>query len=238
MDTKNKQQHSEHDARLEQDIVNALRGRGLKEAMQQWDAEEKQRIREKKIRRNYRIKIAITSLLSPIAAAAILASVIFLGPQTWRYQIYKQGEVIARYFFQSSKAKKNTAKPLDEAAREVFYAKAAPSVQEIGKSHIESAQNGRNSLLIEAVVEMGKGHYNIALHNLNRALEETEDLATDTATESRRFNYQRITNDIRYLEGICWYMTGEIQKGTQRLQEIANSSSIHHADAQELLNAQ
>ncbi len=218
MDTKNKVQHSEQDARLEQDIVNAVRGRGLKEAMQQWDNEE----RLQKIRRNYRIKIAITSLLSPIAVAAVFAGVIFLGPRTWRYQIYKQGNVIARYFFHSSTPKKSTAKPIDEAAQARFYATAAPSIQGIGERYLAFAPSGGNSLILEAVAEMEQAHYDVALNNLSDALEESD-------------NNQTIEDDIHYLEAICWYMSGKTKKATKRLQEIANSESVHKMDAQKLL---
>ncbi len=221
MDTKNKVQNSEQDARLEQDIVNAVRGRGLKEAMQQWDAEEKQRERERKIRRNYRIKIAITSLLSPIAVAAVFAGLIFLGPRTWHYQIYKQGNVIARYFFHSSKPKKSTAQPFDEAAQARFYATAAPSVRDIGERYLAFAPSGGNSLILEAVAEMEQAHYDVALNNLSDALEESDN--------------QTIEDDIHYLESICWYMSGKTKKATKRLQEIANSTSVHKADAEVLL---
>lgn len=222
MDTKNKQQHSEHDARLEQDIVNALRGRGLKEVMQQWDAEEKQRERERKIRRQYRIKIAITSLLSPIAAAAVFAGVIFLGPRTWRREIYRQGNEIVRRYFSPPKSPKGTAQPFDEVSRERFYATAMPSVRGIRERYFEDSHSGHNSLVFEATAEMGNGRYDVALRILSDAAEEVS-------------NHPMMADDIQYLEAICWYMNGETNKANARLQEIANSKSVHKADAQRLL---
>ncbi len=217
MDTENKVQHSEQDARLEQDIVNALRGRGLKEAMQQWDNEE----RLQKIRRNYRIKIAITSLLSPIAAAAILAGVIFLTPRTWRNEIYRQGNALARRYFSPSRPLKSTAQPFDNASRERFYAMAIPSVRGIGERYFEDSHSGHNSLVFEATAEMGNGRYDVALRILSDAAEEAS-------------NHPMMADDIRYLEAICWYMNGETKKAAKRLQEIADSESVHKDDAQAL----
>ncbi len=221
MNNNTKVQHPEQDARLEQDIVNAVRGRGLMEAMQQWDEEEKQRQREKKMRQSYRLKIAITSLLSPIAVAAVFAGVIFLGPRTWRNEIYRQGYALAHRYFHSPKPSKSTAQPFDDASRERFYATAMPSVQSIGERYFEDARSGHNSLVFEATAEMGNGRYDVALGILSDASEEAS-------------NHPMMADDIRYLEAICWYMNGSTKKARTRLQEIANSESVHKDDAQAL----
>lgn len=71
------------DEELKQDIIRAIRIRGLREKMQDWEQEaQKQTHKDKPKHRPLWRKIVY-----PIAAAAILASVVYAAvpAHTWRY---------------------------------------------------------------------------------------------------------------------------------------------------------
>ena len=66
---------------LEQDIIRAIRARGLREQMQEWESEAK----PKQIIRP--LKTRMLRVLTPIAVAAMLIGVIVtvVPASTWRY---------------------------------------------------------------------------------------------------------------------------------------------------------
>jgi len=204
---------------LEQEIINAIRARGLKEAMQKWDEEDRKAIKRSK----RRWKAAVISILSPVAVAAVLAGVVFLGPASWQRQAYRTARHYAHSIFPPQQTGSTNSNAVD---LNQWYAMADASLTVISGHYTEFTPGGCNSLVYEAVDQMRMRNFHIALGDLNDAEEE---LSEDDP------NYDIIMDDIEYLTALCEYMLGNTKKATKQLKAIAAGNGIHKADAKKML---
>ena len=196
---------------LERDLENAIRARGLRESMQQWEAEKTQK--------KQRIIPLWGKVLSRVAVAAVLLGVIVtvVPPKTlnygkrWVYQQY------AHYF---------KHQPQYQNSSEVLLALASPSIDQIESRAQSSHALGTEDPLWEAIRLMNEGDY--------RSAQTMMDAAASLLDESSA-HYQTTIEDIEYLHALCDLGRGRRAQAKRQLQSIAAHSGIHQHDATELL---
>ena len=206
--------------RLERDIENAIRARGLKEQMHQWDTEakgEKREVKgdeagEQKITPWRKIRRTIYSLSAVAAVAAIL--IVAIPASTYR-QVARWGyRQYAQYIL-----KQQPKQPVVyEHTITELMAMAEPSVKNIADSYYELEILGHENPMNEAFWLIIKGNYDMAQILLSDARK--------IYSEPQQFN-QSILYDIEYLEAICYLGQNQRKKALNRLTAIANSDSPH-----------
>lgn len=232
MDIDNKQ--------LERDIENAIRARGLKEQMQQWEAERKQQIEHPRIpaaaSMPSREDIMFTQKPSrwpklrrtiyTLSAVAVLAGIVVMvipmsvwkssyrQASRWAYQQY------AHYFLPSQPKQPTYEHTIDE-----LMAMAEPTVNQIVEDRYELEILGHEDLIQDASWQIRKGNYAVAEQILADA---REALSTDDA------HYQETMDDIEYLEALCHLGQNRRSKAKKMLTAIAESDSRHREAAAQL----
>jgi hypothetical protein len=232
MDIDNKQ--------LEREIENAIRARGLKEQMQQWEAERKQQTDYPRIptaaSMPSREDIKSTQKLSrwpklrrtiyTLSAVAVLAGIVVMAvpmsvwkssyrqASRWAYQQY------AHYFLPSHPNKVDYENPI-----ETLMAIATPSVNQIVADRHELEILGHEDLIQDAAWQIQKANYGVA----EQILADARDaLSTDDA------HYQETMDDIEYLEALCFLGQNRRSKAKKLLIAIAESDSRHREAAAQL----
>lgn len=203
------------DEQIEQDIIRAIRSRGLREQMQEWEQEAQNQSRKEKPKH----RTLWRKIVYPIAAVAILAGVVYAAvpAHTWRYCYRVAQQEYARYFHKRATYQNSS---------EVLLALAEPSVEEIGNRNNDSHPLGADDPIYEAAVEIKAGHYRIAQSIL-------DDVQTTTSEDNPR--YQEIMDDIAYLSALCELGNGHRANAYRQLQVIAQSHNRHSKQAAELL---
>ena len=203
--------------KLKRDIENAIRARGLREQMQQWEAEAQGlRLVKPKARPLWS---RIRKVVYPIAIAAMFCGVIWtvVPASTWRDGYRMAQREYARRF---------APKPTYQNSSEVLLALAKPDVSEIGSRNADRHALGHEDPIMEAVTAMQSGHYRAAQSIL-------DDVQSATAETDAR--YQEIMDDVDYLYAICDLGRGRRTKAYRQLQTIAKSDSRHARQAAELV---
>ena len=224
MDIDNKQ--------LARDIENAIRARGLKEQMQQWEAAHKQTAEHPRIPTQEESKPSkwrsLRRTIYSLSAVAVLAGILVMAVpvSTWRtgYRqasrwMYKQ---YAHYFLPKATA------PAYEHTIDELMAMAKPSVLQIECSYYEQEILGRENPMHEATWLILKGDYVVALSMLD---EIRQNLTEDNA------HYQTTKEDIEYLSALCYLGQNCRTKAKKMLLTIAESNSHHCEAASELVQA-
>ena len=202
---------------LEKDIENAIRARGLREQMQQWEAEARTpRLVEQTTRSRWS---RIRKYVYPIAIAAMLCGVIWkvVPASVWRDGYRMVQREYARRF---------APKPTYQNSSEVLLALANPDISEIGSRNANSHALGHEDPIMEAVTAMQAGHYRTAQSIL-------DDVQSTTAETNPR--YQEIMDDVDYLFALCDLGRGRRIKAYRQLKAIAQSDSRHAHQAAELI---
>lgn len=232
MDIDNKQ--------LERDIENAIRARGLKEQMQQWEAERKQQIEHPRISAAASMpsREDIMSTQKPsrwpklrrtiytLSAVAVLAGiVVMVVPMSVWKSSYRQASrwayrQYAHYFLPSQ-----PKKVVYENSTETLMAMAAPSVNQIVSDRYELEILGHEDLIQDAAWQIQKANYAVAEQILEDA---REALSTDDA------HYRETMDDIEYLEALCFLGQDRRSKAKKMLTAIAESDSRHRETAAQL----
>lgn len=227
MDIDNKQ--------LERDIENAIRARGLKEQMQQWDAERKQTTNhphipttsmptrgEQKPSKWHKLRRTIYSL----SAVAVLIGILVIAVPTsvwkntyrqasrWAYQQY------AHYFLPSQPKQPTYEHTIDE-----LMAMAELTVNQIVEGRYELEILGHEDLIQDASWQIRKGNYAVAEQIL-------ADARTALSTDDP--HYQDAKDDIDYLEALCYLGQNRRTKAKKLLTAIAESNSRHREAAAQL----
>ena len=231
MDIDNKQ--------LEHDIENAIRARGLKEQMQQWEA-DLHRIPKpsegvegaalpaaatpttKKPKSKSSAWPKLRRTIYTLSAVAVLAGIVIMAVPTsvwkstssWAYRQY------AHYFMPSQP--KNV---VYENSTETLMAMATPSVNQIVSNRYELEILGHEDLIQDAAWQIQKANYAVAEQILADARDE---LSTDGAY------YQETMDDIEYLEALCHLGQNRRTKAKKLLTAIADSNSRHREAAAQL----
>lgn len=199
---------------LERDVENALRARGLKEQMHQWEAERKQS--EYSQRKWKKIRTAIYSL--SIAAAVIGVIFMTVPISTWQttyHQLTRWGYQQYAHYVLKSQPKQH---PAYKNSVETLMAMAQPSVQQIADSYQEQEILGHENPMHEAVWQILMGNYVVAQSIL-------EDVKQNP--DPNNVKYQTIMDDIAYLNALCDLGQNRRTKAKKALCTIANSSSKH-----------
>lgn len=198
---------------IEQDIIRAIRARGLREQMQEWESEAKpkQTIRP--------LRSRMLRVLAPIAVAAMLIGVIvtIIPSSTWRYGYRQVQREYARLFHKQ---------PAYQNSSEVLLALAEPSINEIGERSNSSYALGHDDPIYEAVMEMNSGRYRAAQGIL-------DDVLSDFSETDPR--YAEIMDDVDYLNALCDLGRGHRAKAYRQLKTISTSNSRHARQATELV---
>ena len=229
MDIDNKQ--------LERDIENAIRARGLKAQMKQWEA-DLHRIPKpgeepaaatpttQKPKSKSSAWPKLRSTIYTLSAVAVLAGIVIMAVPTsvwkssyrqasrWAYRQY------AHYFLPSQ-----PKKVVYENSTETLMAMATPSVNQIVADRLELEILGHEDLIQEAIMKMHEGDYTMAEDMLSDA---REAISTDDA------HYKESMDDIVYLEALCQLGQGHRSKAKKLLTAIAESSSRHRENAAKL----
>ena len=232
MDIDNKQ--------LERDIENAIRARGLKEQMQQWETERKQQTdypripaaasmpsrEDIKFTKNPSRWPKLRRTIYTLSAVAVLAGIVVMAvpmsvwkssyrqASSWAYRQY------AHYFMPSQP--KNV---VYENSTETLVAMANPSVNQIVADRYELEILGHEDLIQDAAWQIQKANYAIAEQILTDA---RDALSTDDA------HYQETMDDIEYLEALCHLGQNRRTKAKKLLTAIADSNSRHREAAAQL----
>jgi hypothetical protein len=224
MDIDNKQ--------LERDIENAIRARGLKEQMQQWEAERKQTAEHPRIPTQEDSKPSkwrkLRRTIYSLSAVAVLVGILVMAvpASTWRTG-YRQASRWAYKQYAHYFLPKTTA-PAYEHTIEELMAMANPSVHQIECSYYEQEILGHENPMHEATWLILKGDYAVALSILDEIrLNLTEDNAL----------YQTTKEDIEYLSALCYLGQNRRTKAKKMLITIAESDSHHREAASELVQA-
>lgn len=232
MDIDNKQ--------LERDIENAIRARGLKEQMQQWEAERKQQTEHPRIlvaasmpsrgdskpmqKQSRWPKLRRT--IYTLSAVAVLAGIVVMAVPTsvwkssyrqasrWAYQQY------AHYFLPSQ-----PKKVVYENPTETLMAMAAPSVNQIVADRYELEILGHEDLIQDAAWQIQKANYAVA----EQILADARDALSTTSA-----HYQETMDDIEYLEALCFLGQNRRTQAKKLLTAIAQSNSRHREAAAQL----
>ena len=232
MDIDNKQ--------LERDIENAIRARGLKEQMQQWEAERKQQSdypripaaasksscedikstqkpsRWPKLRRTI-YTLSAVAVLAGIVVMAVPTSVWKSGyrqASRWAYRQY------AHYFLPSQ-----PKKVVYENSTETLMAMATPSVNQIVADRYELEILGHEDLIQDAAWQIQKANYGVA----EQILADARDALSTNDTY-----YQASIDDIEFLEALCHLGQNRRTKAKKLLIAIAESDSRHREAAAQL----
>jgi hypothetical protein len=232
MDIDNKQ--------LERDIENAIRARGLKEQMLQWEAERKQQIEHPRIPAATSVpsREDIMSTQKPsrwpklrrtiytLSAVAVLAGIVVMAVPTsvWKSS-YRQASRWAyrqyAHYFSPSQPKK----VVYENPTETLMAMAAPSVNQIVSDRYELEILGHEDLIQDAAWQIQKANYAVA----EQILADVRDaLSTDDA------HYRETMDDIEYLEALCQLGQNHRTEAKKMLTAIAESDSRHREAAAQL----
>ena len=232
MDIDNKQ--------LERDIENAIRARGLKEQMQQWDAERKQQTEYPRIPAAASMPSSenIKSTQKPsrwpklrrtiysLSAVAVLIGILVMAVPTsvwkntyrqasrWAYQQY------AHYFLPSQPKQSTYEHTIDK-----LMAMAEPTVNQIVEDRYELEILGHEDLIQDASWQIKKGNYAVAEQIL-------EDARAALSTDDP--HYQDAKDDIDYLEALCHLGQNRRTKAKKLLTAIAESNSRHREAAAQL----
>ena len=232
MDIDNKQ--------LERDIENAIRARGLKEQMQQWEAERKQQSdypripaaasksscedikstqkpsRWPKLRRTI-YTLSAVAVLAGIVVMAVPTSVWKSGyrqASRWAYRQY------AHYFLPSQ-----PKKVVYENSTETLMAMATPTVNQIVADRYELEILGHEDLIQDAAWQIQKANYAVA----EQILADARDALSTNDTY-----YQASLDDIEFLEALCHLGQNRRTKAKKLLIAIAESDSRHREAAAQL----
>lgn len=232
MDIDNKQ--------LERDIENAIRARGLKEQMQQWEAERKQQIEHPRIPAAASVpsREDIMSTKKPsrwpklrrtiytLSAVAVLAGIVVMAVPTsvWKSS-YRQASRWAyrqyAHYFSPSQPKK----VVYENSTETLMAMAAPSVNQIVSDRYELEILGHEDLIQDAAWQIQKANYGVAEQILADARE---------ALSTNDTYYQASLDNIEFLEALCHLGQNRRTKAKKMLTAIAESDSRHREAAAQL----
>ena len=232
MDIDNKQ--------LERDIENAIRARGLKEQMQQWEAERKQQTEHPRIlvaasmpsrgdsnpmqKQSRWPKLRRT--IYTLSAVAVLAGIVVMAVPTsvwkssyrqasrWAYRQY------AHYFLPSQ-----SKKVVYENSTETLMAMATPTVNQIVADRYELEILGHEDLIQDAAWQIQKANYAVA----EQILADARDALSTTSA-----HYQETMDDIEYLEALCFLGQNRRTQAKKLLTAIAQSNSRHREAAAQL----
>lgn len=232
MDIDNKQ--------LERDIENAIRARGLKEQMQQWEAERKQQTdypripaaasksscedikstqkpsRWPKLRRTI-YTLSAVAVLAGIVVMTVPMSVwksSYRQASRWAYRQY------AHYFLPS-----HPKKVVYENPTETLITMATPSVNQIIADRYELEILGHEDLIQDAAWQIQKANYGVA----EQILADARDALSTNDTY-----YQASLDDIEFLEALCYLGQNRRTKAKKMLTAIAESDSRHREAAAQL----
>lgn len=214
MDIDNKQ--------LARDIENAIRARGLKEQMQQWDIEAKGDRRggeeesEPKITSWQKIRRMVYAVSAVAAVVAIL--VIIVPVSTWQTtyrQLTRWGYEQYAHYFLKPQLKQSV---VYQHTIEELMAMAEPSIKDIADNYYEQEILGHENPMHEATWQILIGNYAIAQSIL-------ED-AKETLNSNDKY-YQNTMEDIAYLDALCYLGQNHRTKAIKLLNNIAKSNSRH-----------
>ena len=229
MDIDNKQ--------LERDIENAIRARGLKELMQQWDAERKptdypciptaastSSAEDSKPRQSRWPKLRRT--IYTLSAVAVLVGVMLMAVPTsvWK-STYRQASRWAYRQYALYFAPSQTKQPTYEHTIDDLMAMATPSVNQIVADRYELEILGHEDLIQDAAWQIQKANYAVA----EEILADARDLLNTTDA-----HYQQTMDDIEYLEALCHLGQNRRTKAKKLLIAIAQSDSRHRETAARL----
>ena len=214
------------DTLLEQEIENAIRARGLKEAMQQWEKENKLNnaapasTEESTPEYNHpksRIRPIWRVFMSFGAAAAVLVLVFFTLPQSFKRDTYRWAyREYAKYF------KHTTPRPkTDNAPPDTFYALAAPAVEELENKYESIAPAGADTRMHEAVADVQYGRYVSALTII---LELKENITIENE------------DDLLFLEAVCEASLSNTRRAKEIFSELIVKSETYKDLASQLTN--
>lgn len=224
---------SDNNDRLEQDINNAFRARGLREAMQTWDEEArrkqeqeqkpKQEQEQKQEPKQHIVPLRTARrLFTALAVAAVLCGLIVTAVpvSTWRTGYRFAVREIARL------SGRDTRTQHYANTDEVLLALASPAVDEIAERAQNATALGAGSLLAEAAEEMRQGHYRIARALLDDA---ASSLDADDSSDAL------FADDIDYMAAVCELGLGHRARAKRLLSAIAAAPGPYSARAAELL---
>lgn len=232
MDIDNKQ--------LERDIENAIRARGLKEQMQQWETERKQQTdypripaaasmpsrKDIKFTKNPSRWPKLRRTIYTLSAVAVLAGIVVMAvPMSVWKSSYRQASrwayrQYAHYFLPSQ-----PKKVVYENPTETLIAMATPTVNQIVADRYELEILGHEDLIQDAAWQIQKANYAVAEQILADA---REALSTDDV------HYQETMDDIEYLEALCHLGQNRRTKAKKLLIAITESDSRHREAAAQL----
>ncbi len=214
MDIDNKQ--------LARDIENAIRARGLKEAMRQWDIDAKGERRgceeaiEPKITSWQKIRRRVYAVSAVAAVVAIL--VIIVPASTWQTtyrQLTRWGYEQYAHYFLKPQLKQSV---VYQHTIEELMAMVEPSIKDIANNYYEQEILGHENPMHEATWQILIGNYAIAQSIL-------ED-AKETLNTNDKY-HQNTMEDIAYLDALCYLGQNHRTKAMKLLNNIAKSNSRH-----------
>ena len=210
------------DKELERDIENAIRARGLKEQMQQWDIEAKGERREgeeasePKITSWLKIRRMVYAVSAVAAVVAIL--VIIVPASTWQTtyrQLTRWGYEQYAHYFLKPQQKQSV---VYQHTIEELMAMTEPSIKDIADNYYEQEILGHENLLHEATWQILIGNYAVA----QSILEDVKE----TLNSNDKY-YQNTMEDIAYLDALCYLGQNHRTKAMKLLNNIAKSNSRH-----------
>lgn len=241
MDIDNKQ--------LERDIENAVRARGLREQMQQWEA-DLHRIpkpgvepaaaatpMDQKPQSKSSAWPKLRRTIYTLSAVAVLAGIVIMAVPTavwkssyrqasrWAYRQY------AHYFAPAKTTKVEqhvTTQPETLISPEVmeWMAMATPSVTRLANDRQDLEIQGHEDTILDAAAKIQHGDY-----------AGVEDILAEAreALSPNDPHYQQTLEDIEYLEALCLLGQDQREKAKQLLTAIAHSNSRHRKAAAKLV---
>ena len=218
MDIDNKQ--------LARDIENAIRARGLKEAMRQWDIDAKGERRgceeaiEPKITSWQKIRRRVYAVSAVAAVVAIL--VIIVPASTWQTtyrQLTRWGYEQYAHYFLKPQLKQSV---VYQHTIEELMAMVEPSIKDIADNYYEQEILGHENPMHEATWQILIGNYAVAQSIL-------EDVKETLNTNDKY--YQNTMEDIAYLDALCHLGQNHRTKAIKLLNNIAKSNSRHNQRA-------
>lgn len=218
MDIDNKQ--------LARDIENAIRARGLKEAMRQWDIDAKGERRgceeaiEPKITSWQKIRRRVYAVSAVAAVVAIL--VIIVPASTWQTtyrQLTRWGYEQYAHYFLKPQLKQSV---VYQHTIEELMAMVEPSIKDIADNYYEQEILGHENPMHEATWQILIGNYAVAQSIL-------EDVKETLNTNDKY--YQNTMEDIAYLDALCHLGQNHRNKAIKLLNNIAKSNSRHNQRA-------
>ena len=240
------------DKKLEREIQNAIRARGLKEQMKQWEADRKQQT-------DYPHIPAAASMLEPCASmsaapasaskpvasqprqhklrrtifilsavAVLVGVVVMVVPVSVWKSGYRQAsrwayQQYAHYFLQDSRQVYSIQSHMSP---EAMLAMVKPSLEQMIDERVEKQILGHEDMIQDAAWQIIKGNYAVAQSILEDAREELSQDDPD---------YQDDMDDLDYLLALCYYAQGQLPRAEALLQSIADSDSRHSQAAADLL---